>query len=330
MPAKWLADLGMSAANQVIGGGLGLLLQGHNDRRQRRQQEWLQELQMKGNKEMADYNYNKQMEMWHNTNYAATREEMEKAGLNVGLMYGQGGGGGATTGSGGGAGVSGAMAPAGGGEVQAGMQMALQTDLLRAQKEVLASQADKNRADADATRGVNTDEGRQRIEESKQRVENLFQGLQNLRQTHEMQKLELTAKNITNYELQKTQTDRLGYIEQQTKIAKEQLHALKNNNKVSDATIDDNIKRIEAEAIGAVLDNILTKTVTGKTIADTDVSRQRVREISQTIMRDWDKMSQTEREIMIKESLKDWTTDPNREAMNNGIHTLNSIIKSIR
>ena len=38
--------------------------------------------------------------MWKDTNYAAQVEEMKKAGLSVGLMYGKGGAGGATTGAG--------------------------------------------------------------------------------------------------------------------------------------------------------------------------------------------------------------------------------------
>jgi len=41
-----------------------------------------------------------QQQNWDYTNYENQRKHMEKAGLNVGLMYGQGGGGGSTMGGG--------------------------------------------------------------------------------------------------------------------------------------------------------------------------------------------------------------------------------------
>ena len=94
------AELGMQAASQaasgLIGTGMGLLLEGHNDRRQLRQQEKLQNLEIKGSKELTDYNAAKQLEMWKATNYPAQIEQMKLAGLNPALAYGMGGGGGVT------------------------------------------------------------------------------------------------------------------------------------------------------------------------------------------------------------------------------------------
>ena len=51
------------------------------------------------NKDMYNYQMNKQFEMWENTNYSAQVEQLKKAGLNPALLYGKGGGMGATTGS---------------------------------------------------------------------------------------------------------------------------------------------------------------------------------------------------------------------------------------
>ena len=53
-----------------------------------------------------------QMQMWKDTNYAAQVEELKKAGLSIGLMYGKGGAGGTTTGAGA-TGVSAPQAPTG-------------------------------------------------------------------------------------------------------------------------------------------------------------------------------------------------------------------------
>ena len=45
----------------------------------------------------ADAEYKRNLQMWKDTNFGAQRNEMEKAGLSVGLMYGNGGGSAAST-----------------------------------------------------------------------------------------------------------------------------------------------------------------------------------------------------------------------------------------
>ena len=75
----------------AIGTGMGVLLGPYEDWRQRRQQEKLMDIQNRGSKEMMDYQQEKAYEMWLKTNYSAQMKEMQKAGLNIGLMY-EGGG----------------------------------------------------------------------------------------------------------------------------------------------------------------------------------------------------------------------------------------------
>lgn len=138
----------------VVGTGMGLLLEGHNDRRQLEQQKKLQEQQIKGQKEMADYQQGLQMKMWKDTNYGAQKEELKAAGLNPGLIYGMSGGGGATTGSASGAGVAGAQAPVGGGEVQG---MGMQSAMMAAQLKLMEAQANKTNVEAQNIGGVQKD-----------------------------------------------------------------------------------------------------------------------------------------------------------------------------
>ena len=104
--------LGTAGAG-LLGAGMGLALENHEDQRQIAQQQKLQDMQISGNIQMQDYNYQKQMEMWNNTNYPAQVQQLGKAGLNPALLYGKGGGGGATTGSGAGMGVTGGQAQRG-------------------------------------------------------------------------------------------------------------------------------------------------------------------------------------------------------------------------
>jgi hypothetical protein len=89
-----------------------------------------------------------QFQQWLRTNYPAQVEQMKKAGLNVGLMYGMKGGGGTTTGSQGGGSAAGGsaglgMAPQRRKEMQlAEMMMGLQMDKLKADTKLVEAQAD--------------------------------------------------------------------------------------------------------------------------------------------------------------------------------------------
>lgn len=145
-------------AGTILGIGLGGI--------QRRQQKKLQDQQIEGAKELKDYEAQTQMDIWNKTNYEAQMKHMQKAGLNPALMYGQGGGAGGTTGSGGMAMPTEAVAEAPSATAATGMGMAI----MKAQKEVLESQAEKNKADAEKTRGVDTEESTTRTGESAERT----------------------------------------------------------------------------------------------------------------------------------------------------------------
>lgn len=95
-------------------------------------------------------------EMWNYTNYENQKKHLEAAGLNPALLYGMSGGGGATA-----AGAQGMGAGiASGHEMgikQQGRGMGLQAAAIASQIDLNNSQAEKNRADANKTKGVDTD-----------------------------------------------------------------------------------------------------------------------------------------------------------------------------
>jgi len=146
-----LTELGMNAANNVVGQVLGLVAGGAQDRRQVEQQKKLSEVQGRENRKMADYNQNLALDMWDKTNYAAQVEQMKKAGVNVGLMYGGAGSGGSTSGAGQASGVSGASAGDPNAGTAMGMQMASQLALMNAQKENIEADTANKKASAGGT-----------------------------------------------------------------------------------------------------------------------------------------------------------------------------------
>lgn len=140
-----LEQLGMQAATGAVGGLMGLGLGGMQDRRQYKQQEKMQKLQIQGQKELTDYNAMKQLQMWKDTSYGAQKEQMKLAGINPALMYGMGGGGGQSSNVNSGS-VSGGGGPSTGGEMQGMMGMAMQMALLKAQKDNIEQDTDTKKA----------------------------------------------------------------------------------------------------------------------------------------------------------------------------------------
>lgn len=129
---------------------------GNNNQMQQQQALMQQQYanQMGLNNQMAQI----QRDNWDYTNYGNQVKHMEKAGLNVGLMYGMGGGGGASMGSGGGGGASGGNAPQN--MAPAIMDILQRQKMNEAQIDLANAQAGKLRAETptegnmgDATRG---------------------------------------------------------------------------------------------------------------------------------------------------------------------------------
>ena len=68
----------------------------NNSSEQMSNQKYLMGLQHKYNEESATYAQGRAYDMWLKTNYPAQVEQMKKANLSPGLMYGQAGAGGGT------------------------------------------------------------------------------------------------------------------------------------------------------------------------------------------------------------------------------------------
>lgn len=107
-----LMGAGLEAGQNVLGMGLGMLTAKWQDKRQLKQAKKLQDLQMAGQKDIGEFNRQQSMKMWKDTNYAAQMEQLDKAGLSAGLMYGGSGAGGSLQGAGSAGSVGGQQAVA--------------------------------------------------------------------------------------------------------------------------------------------------------------------------------------------------------------------------
>lgn len=129
-------------------------------------------LQYNYGQQAADAEYKRNLQMWKDTNFGAQRNEMEKAGLSVGLMYGNGGGS-ATSTAGGTATQPNAPKT---NPVEVALQqeaMGLQLKQIEAQNRLANAQATKTIAEANKIAGVDT-EG-QELQNKWQEIENRIQ-----------------------------------------------------------------------------------------------------------------------------------------------------------
>ena len=269
-----------SAAEQATGGLLGMLFAKENDRRQLAQQEKLQNLSIKGSKEMTDYQKMKELEMWKATSYPAQMEMLKQAGLNPGLMYGMSGGGGATTGGGTGhAGLG--NAPSGGGEALGlGLQMA-NIGLLKAQRENIEMDTKLKESEIPtAGQGIEESKARigeigQRIQESIARIGKIGQELKNLQAQEKLTGLESSLKELNVKYEAATQADRQQLLKTSVAHAAEALAIIENDRDISDATKKDKINQVKADLFLTLAQTALTrsqKTLTDKQ-AITEVAR---------------------------------------------------------
>lgn len=138
---NWISNNAMGLVG-MVGGAIAAKRQFNNEKK-------LMGLQAQYNKEQAKYTSDLQKDMWDYTNYENQMQHIKNAGLNPALIYGMSGGGGSTTGTAQAAGVNNTGSQAVG--------MGLEAAQLLSNIRLNNAMADKNEADADKTRGVDTE-----------------------------------------------------------------------------------------------------------------------------------------------------------------------------
>ena len=168
----------INAISQVAGVGLDIATAVGNigsAKRQHKRTKELMDISQRNQKELNNQQYDNSKKFWDETNYDDQVREMEKAGLNIGMMYGGGGQGGQTTSM-----SAGSAASASGGTgipLQGGQGMDIATkianmEVMKANMEVMKASADKMRAEAENLRGVDRSKTEATIALTKMQTEN--------------------------------------------------------------------------------------------------------------------------------------------------------------
>lgn len=327
MPGFDIGSIGTQAAGNAMDSIFGMILGGYNDQRQKRQQQDLTNIQIAAQKRMMDYSQQKQYEMWLKTNYGAQMEQLTKAGLNPGLIYGMGGSGGATTGNAQGN-VTGAQAQQNPGEIQQMMGIGLQSQLQAAQIKLMESQA-KN-LDADTTKKAGVDTTKAQTEISKLIAETTNEITKNklLQIETTIQGLEADIKGQTKEAtIDILKTKQLQVIEDLEKMTRQNLIGKSTQWAVIDA--------IRAQAVGAALKNILTGAEIRKTHAETSLigksiqlTQQEWEQNIQKLIMAWRQDGREGMKTLIMQNPDNYNLekDPGEQIVNNIVDIIQSIL----
>jgi hypothetical protein len=251
----------------LLGMGIGGMQQAGQNRRQRDLMNLQLKNQMKLNQQGADLSY----ENWLRTNYSAQRAEMEKAGLNVGMMYGGSGQGGTLTGGGGGS-------AAGGQAAAPNNQMAMLLGDLASNIAVKQAQARNLNVQSDTIEGKNELGGLN--------ISKLKADTGNVQQDTALKAVQQTGLEIQNYINDKTKELTIENAETLSRKLDEELKTLKRENYKGDATLKTDIAQAKA--------NLATTYLQQKAIkAGIELTEEQTRAIGEELAQGWEKLSLT-------------------------------------
>lgn len=256
---SFISGLGQEAASSAVGGIMGLALGGLQNQQEYNQQERYQRLQLEGQKEMALFNYQQQMKLWEDTGYKAQVEQLKRAGLNPGLLYGKGGAGGSTQAAqGAGPGMGSASKGEGLGMALMMGQQTAQMELLKAQKENIEADTAKKQAETTNT-------------ETNTEVEKIIKGIRELEQDF----------------MGESYKARLYLIKNEADKALQQLNILKNEAIISENTWSIEIDKVQIELLTMQLNNDLQQANIKKTEEETKA-------IATKILQGWKELQLTD------------------------------------
>lgn len=279
-----------------IGAAAGKAIANNNAKNeQKKENRELMKYQADLNQQQAYYSTGLAKDLWDYTNYENTVRHIKAAGLSPSLIYGGGGGGGSTSGAGQASGV-GMPSKTG---TEAGIQaqgMALQLANVASQTRLNESQADKNEADAEKTRGVDTEAQEATIENliAQTSNEKVKRGLI-LGQIRVADAEEELKRNTADWTKEKTEETRWNIKNLQKGIDKlvEEINGMKLDNELKERTIDNKVKE-SSLTLQNLIAEILLKGSQKK------INEEQAKAIPAEILQGWEKLTKEGKALIIQ------------------------------
>lgn len=276
----------MIGAIMGIGGALmGALGANSASNQSWQRQHELMEIQAELNKKNAKFNTAQAKEMWNYTNFENQMKHIKEAGLSPGLIYGMGGQGGSTQGAGQANGVGLPQDQSVGMGLRAqeiGVEMANALSQIKLNE----SQANKNDAEANKIKGVDT-------EAQKATIDNLIAQTSNekvkkgliLGQIRVADAEEELKRNMADWTKDKTDETRWNIKSLQKGIEKvaEEINGMKLDNELKERTIDNKVKESSL-----MLQNLMSEILLKG--SQKEVNEEQAKAIPAQILQGWEKL----------------------------------------
>lgn len=263
----------IGAAGVIGGAVLG------NQARQQQTNEEYQKMMYQANinKDLANHTMKNQKELWDYTNYPNQVKQMEKAGLNKALMYGTAGQGGQS--AGGQTGPVGLSDSKGVAMQQQQMAMGLQLAQIASQVKVNESVAEKNKAEAEKTAGVDT-------EAAKTGIENMIAQTSNEKIKRGLI-LSQSRLNDALEEMNRSKVDEIGW---NIKYIEKSIAAMSKNIEETDLDIELKARTLDTEVQRAVatLENTMADTLVKHSQGKVNV--QEAKAIAESVKQKWEQV----------------------------------------
>lgn len=257
----------VQGVTSVGGGVIGMIGQRKRDERAMMNQRQLMDIQFKNQQRLNEQGHELQKKMWEHTNYKNQMKMIEEAGLNPALLYGMQGGGGVTVGSQTGGNAAAGQAPQ---PQHMDISSIVQANNLAADVALKKALADKAQAEADKTRGVDT----QQAETS---VQKMLAEIKSQEAQQALMKAHTEGQEISNLIQGESMEEQIQTLKYTAKRIEYEAGKAKNDKSVSDATVNDAISKIKAETAIKWLETNLIK-------ADTKLSQEQAKKAAAEIV----------------------------------------------
>lgn len=279
----------------IFGAGLNAAMSAGAANEQWGNQLKLMEIQNRYNEQMAKNNQQRNKDLWDYTNYENQKKHMKAAGLNPALMYGMGGGGGVSANGAQGQGVTQPTDRS----VEMGLKqqgLGLQLASIASQVDLNKSQTEKNEAEAEKIRGVDT-----RVQEAT--IDNLIAQTSSekvkkgliLGQIRVADAEEELKRNMADWTKDKADETRWNIKSLQKGIDKlaEEINGMKLDNELKEKTIDNKVRE-SALTLQNLMAEILLKGSQRK------VNEEQAKAIPAEILQGWEELTKKGKALIIQ------------------------------
>lgn len=266
-----MSDIATMAGIQAGAGVLGMIAGNAGRKNQMRDQRQLMDIQMQNQMQLNRQGQEIALQNWEKTNYDAQVKQMEKAGLNVGMMYGGQGQGGTLTGGSGGS-ASGGNAPSG----NIPMELMAQMAQIASQTKLNNAQAEKIETETKKIGGVDT-------QKTSTEIESLTQGIQNQKAVAELTRTQNDIAGL-EYELRGATIEKAKELVNQEVIKLEKTnYILEKQGLITKTEAENVVEKTKLQLVGMQLDNILKQSQNENIKANTE----KIKEETSVIFRDY-------------------------------------------